>query len=191
MTLKHGILGLLKAGAMTGYDLDRTFKKSLSFLWHAQTSQIYRELDTMEKRGWVVSERVVQDDKPNKRVYSLTQAGVEELQDWLSNPGKDIADALTSRNPFLMRLFFSGEIGEEQTVLMLKKYRQECIAFLASFEDVYQEIERSARGELAKEKKYWALTARYGEMLGQTALEWAEESIKVLKEENEHELSKN
>ena len=36
--LKHGILGLLSYGSMTGYDITRTFKDSLSYFWSAQTS---------------------------------------------------------------------------------------------------------------------------------------------------------
>ena len=53
MSLKHGLLGLLNYGNMTGYDIDRTFKDSLFLFWQAQTSQIYRELNTMEKLGWL------------------------------------------------------------------------------------------------------------------------------------------
>ena len=41
MPLKHAILGLLNYAEMTGYDIDRYFKSSIAFFWHAQTSQIY------------------------------------------------------------------------------------------------------------------------------------------------------
>ena len=41
--LKHGILGLLNYGSMTGYEINKAFKDSLSYFWNAQTSQIYRE----------------------------------------------------------------------------------------------------------------------------------------------------
>ncbi|WP_394701574.1 PadR family transcriptional regulator [uncultured Enterococcus sp.] len=40
----------------------------------------------MEEKGWLLSEEVVQTEKPNKRVYSLTEAGKQELQSWLSTP---------------------------------------------------------------------------------------------------------
>ncbi|MCL2350821.1 MAG: PadR family transcriptional regulator, partial [Defluviitaleaceae bacterium] len=75
MSLKHGLMGLLSQKPMTGYDLDKEFNASLGFFWPAQYSQIYAELDKMEKKGWLVSRRVVQEDKPNKRVYSLTAEG--------------------------------------------------------------------------------------------------------------------
>ena len=49
--LKHGILGLLNYGDMTGYEIKDVFEHSLNFFWTAQTSQIYRELQTIEKKG--------------------------------------------------------------------------------------------------------------------------------------------
>ena len=48
--LKHGILGLLNYGDMTGYEIREVFNKSLNFFWQAQSSQIYRELRTLEKK---------------------------------------------------------------------------------------------------------------------------------------------
>ena len=42
MPLKHAILGLLNYAEMTGYNIDRYFKSSIAFFWHAQTSQIYK-----------------------------------------------------------------------------------------------------------------------------------------------------
>ena len=37
MSLKHGLLGLLNYGSMTGYELDKIFRDSLSFFWQAKT----------------------------------------------------------------------------------------------------------------------------------------------------------
>ena len=46
--LKHGILGLLSYGDMTGYQIMTVFRDSLSHFWVAQTSQIYREMQGLE-----------------------------------------------------------------------------------------------------------------------------------------------
>ena len=107
MSLKHGLLGLLSYGSMTGYELDKTFKDSLFLFWKAQTSQIYRELNGMEHSGWLTSEIVYQTDKPNKKLYSLTESGRKELHDWLSENNLD--NEFQTRSTFLMKLFFSGE----------------------------------------------------------------------------------
>ena len=98
MSLKHGLLGLLNYGPMTGYDLNKAFKDSLAFFWQAKTSQIYRELGAMERCGWLTSERIIQNERPNKRVYTITDSGKEELKNWLSLPETDIADAMHVRS---------------------------------------------------------------------------------------------
>ena len=73
--LKHGILGLLSYGSMSGYDISRTFKDSLNYFWTAQTSQIYRELQTLKEKGWANNEIVEQKGKPDKKVFSITESG--------------------------------------------------------------------------------------------------------------------
>ena len=81
--LKHGILGLLNYGNMTGYEIREIFNKSLNFFWQAQSSQIYRELHTLEKNGWITMTTVEQSDKPNKNICSIKESGKVELLRWL------------------------------------------------------------------------------------------------------------
>ena len=77
--LKHGILGLLNYHQMTGYEIMTVFRDSLHFFWSAQTSQIYRELQTLETRGWVNKTTVLQQSRPDKNMYTITPEGREEL----------------------------------------------------------------------------------------------------------------
>ncbi|MGC6769433.1 PadR family transcriptional regulator [Enterococcus sp. LJL51] len=191
MSLKHGLLGLLNAGAMTGYELDRSFKRSLSFVWKAQTSQIYRELTAMEAKGWLESQRVVQEEKPNKRLYSITDAGREELNRWLSVPKPDIEKAFDVRNGFLMRVLLAGETTNEEALAMLVAFREKCLQDLSSYGAIYQSIQSSNKTEeTAKREKYWMLSAKFGEGQYRAALEWVEEAIDLLRSE-ENEISRN
>ena len=97
--LKHGILGLLNYGDMTGYEIREIFNKSLDFFWQAQSSQIYRELRTLEKNGWITIATVEQSERPNKNVGSITEYGRTELLSWLStqNPNGDTRVPLLKR----------------------------------------------------------------------------------------------
>jgi len=97
--LKHGILGLINYREMTGYEIMQTFRDSLNFFWKAQTSQIYRELQTLEKKEWVAKTVVLQQGKPDKNVYSITQEGRCELLRWL------YIGAVNSVCPVLMGIF--------------------------------------------------------------------------------------
>ncbi|MCL2421727.1 MAG: PadR family transcriptional regulator [Defluviitaleaceae bacterium] len=186
MSLKHGLLGLLNTeGAMTGYDLDKFFKESLNYFWQAKTSQIYRELSTMESMGWLTSERVLQEEKPNKRVYSITPSGKAELLSWLLSP--DIGLSGGTKNPFLMRIFFGAEIGKEHTLEVLKAYREGVAGYGAQMSNVQQSIARE-KDKYPKHATYWKLTALSGEILLKAAAEWADKAITILEAENEEEV---
>ena len=99
--LKHGILGLLNYGDMTGYEIREAFESSLKFFWPAQTSQIYRELIVLEKNKWIEKHTVEQSGKPNKNICSITEEGREELLRWLRDPDVNI----DMRSPTLMKIF--------------------------------------------------------------------------------------
>ena len=107
--LKYGVLGLLSYGDMTGYEIMAIFRDSLAFFWNASTSQIYRELQHLEDRGLATSCVQEQDGRPNRRVYSITEAGRGELSCWLDCGEDGALSDLRMRFPLLLRLFFMGE----------------------------------------------------------------------------------
>jgi len=184
MSLKHGLLGLLNyEDAMTGYELDKLFKESLNHFWQAKTSQIYRELSAMEEMGWLTSERVIQEDKPNKRVYSLTDAGRAELIEWLSSPDNVLAGGVKST--FLMRIFFGADIEKEKTLELIKRFRDGCDAYVHTIGEVQRLLDSEAMSGEADPKhvKYWKLTALHGEIQCRAGVEWADKAIAILEEE--------
>ena len=131
MELKHAILGLLSIRSASGYDLSRAFAGSVAHFWHADRSQIYRTLDRLSAAGAITTEVVRQDGKPDRKVHSLTDAGREELTDWLSSP----LEADHAKEPFLARLFFAVHIGLEGVQRLLdERYREvnESLTQLAS-----------------------------------------------------------
>ncbi len=73
----------------------------------------------MKEKGWVDFEIVRQDESPNKKVYSLTEAGRDELRNWLSEPGKSSG----SHNAFLAQLHFSDAIPIEAQLRVLEERR--------------------------------------------------------------------
>lgn len=179
MSLKHGLLGLLNYGDMTGYELTKTFEDSLAFFWHAQMSQIYRELNTMERDGWLTSRAVIQTDKPNKRVYSITQQGRAELHAWLE---KDLTGAfLTTRSAFLMQLFFSADKGKEATMKSLKKARDAFYAIIQETGKIGESI--SFYGDAVGSDQapvYWNMTAQFGYAYFEMCYRWLCDCIRTL-----------
>jgi len=164
-------MGLLSQKPMTGYDLDKLFNASLGFFWPAQYSQIYAELDKMEKRGWLTSQRVVQEDKPNKRVYTLTAEGKTEFIDWLSTTEVDLKSSFSIKSGFLMRLFFAGNSSKAQVLDMMRALREVCYNRRIDYEKVKESIEEDGDDDYVK------LAALYGEMANETRLAWTEKAI--------------
>jgi DNA-binding PadR family transcriptional regulator len=184
MPLKHGLLGLLNYGAMTGYELNKAFHASLDFFWKGQMSQIYRELNAMERLGWLSSQRVIQDEKPNKKVYQITEAGKTELQAWLAAPHDDMLDAMRIRSAFLMRVFFAGETSTTQAVQMLTSFRDACQDALTTLKQTSGNI--SAYGAIVQSEermKYWKIASSFGESYYAAQLDWSDRAIASLREE--------
>ena len=117
--LKHGILGLLNYTDMTGYDIKEVFKHSLNYFWSAQTSQIYRELQNIEKNGWAKSTLVEQTGKPDKKVFHITDEGKQELMHWLIFDDS----GFTMRTPLLMKVFFMGELNAKESIVFFENFK--------------------------------------------------------------------
>jgi DNA-binding PadR family transcriptional regulator len=85
VSLRHALLAVLTAEPMTGYDLIRYFDGTVEFVWHAPHSQIYPELRRMEQAGLVDVQVVPRGERAEKRIYSITDAGMRELRTWLAD----------------------------------------------------------------------------------------------------------
>lgn len=72
-------LGALYLGDETGYDIKKRFEEGFGHFLDVAPSGIYRALSELEASGSVVAERVVQEDRPNKKVYRVTEQGRNEF----------------------------------------------------------------------------------------------------------------
>lgn len=176
MPLKHGILGLLNYGPTTGYDLDKIFKGSLNFFWQAQTSQIYRELNAMEKQGWITAETVIQTDKPNKKIFTMTAEGKQELLRWLGY--NSIEEDIRVRDPFLVKMFFSGEMDTAANIETMKQFKQCCEYALEKIKETVQYCETEA--DHNDKAVYWGATASFGQYYYEMCIRWAEDTMNRL-----------
>ena len=86
MALKHVILGVLLDGACTGYDITKKFDDVLGYFWKASHQQIYRELAKLSSQKFVVYSEIKQTNKPNKKIYTITEQGQHALLAWISAP---------------------------------------------------------------------------------------------------------
>src|ERR1700712_623970 len=86
MSLRFALLALLGSRPMTGYDVSKQFSQSVAHVWHAPDSQIYPELNRMERDGLVESATVPWGQKGTKKEYHVTEAGFDAFRSWIDSP---------------------------------------------------------------------------------------------------------
>ncbi|MBD2004521.1 MULTISPECIES: PadR family transcriptional regulator [Cyanophyceae] len=118
MSLAHAILGLLQQQERTGYDLKTgCFDGCIAHLWPADQAQIYRTLDKLVEQGWITCTVEIQSDRPNRKVYSLTEAGLAELIRWLQCP----QPLATVREPLLIQMYFAAQLSNDAIINLLEQ----------------------------------------------------------------------
>jgi len=100
------ILGMLRLGKQTGYDIKQLVDKSTRFFWAASYGQIYPELKGLEERGLIEGAADPQGGR-RRRAYALTAEGQDALDEWLKTP-EDVT--LEMRDSALLRLFFASSL---------------------------------------------------------------------------------
>ncbi len=86
VALPHAILVSLCEQSGSGYELAHRFDRSIGYFWSATHQQIYRTLRAMEDDRWVTATVVVQHGRPDKKVYTVSDAGRAELARWIAAP---------------------------------------------------------------------------------------------------------
>ena len=80
------LLALLAKEASHGYELQARLALALGPLGGAlNAGHVYVTLGRLEKAGLVCARRVGQADRPDRKVYELTAAGRERVQEWLAD----------------------------------------------------------------------------------------------------------
>ncbi|BAZ67664.1 PadR-like family transcriptional regulator [Fischerella sp. NIES-4106] len=117
MSLAYAIMGLLQEEQRTGYELKTScFDQCIAHLWPADQAQIYRTLDKLLEQGWINCTVEIQCDRPNRKIYSVTEVGKAELIRWLQSP----QPLPTFREPLLIQLFFATQLSNEAIVQLLE-----------------------------------------------------------------------
>ena len=176
-TLRYIILGLLGARPMSGYDIKQAFDRALASYWNAGNSQIYTTLKALAARDLVSSELIVQEGRPNRRVYTLTEAGRAELDTWLS----EAVPARFTKDEFLTKLFFCGQTSDAVALCHLEEHRAALLAQLDDMERALRDFgSRPTRRPRLLE--YQMLVRDYKQAMLQADLEVTERAIERLRE---------
>lgn len=131
MSIKHAILGLLADGPLHGYGLKAAYEESLVPGAALNIGQVYPALDKLQADGQVTVEVVTQQERPDRKVYTLTDAGRRELEGWLATatrPEIDLRNESFLKIVLAWRLRRAGGRGDPLDVIDAE--RSGCVARL-------------------------------------------------------------
>ncbi|MFT3662880.1 MAG: PadR family transcriptional regulator [Gordonia sp. (in: high G+C Gram-positive bacteria)] len=178
MALEHAILVSLAERPGTGYEIGQQFQRSIGYFWSATHQQIYRTLKKLTADGLVTYTDVVQDGRPDKKVYTLSPAGEELLADWVSSP----TPVMPLRSDLGVKIR-AAEFGDLAAILTeLAAHRDESRAVL----DLYRGFERDYYPDpdaLTGRKLHQYLVLRGGIRAAQATVDWCDETIAGLSRE--------
>jgi DNA-binding PadR family transcriptional regulator len=178
MSLEHAILGFLNYHPYSGYDLKKIFDTSIRHFWPADQSQIYRTLARLEENGLAEMERIPQEDRPDRKVYHITETGRAELLRWISGP----PPLGEPRSAPLIQVFFSGQLSDEKILAKFEGYAAIMRAILSQYDQVPAQI-GPFQQEIPspREHFFWMLTLENGLANLRANLQWAESVIERIK----------
>jgi PadR family transcriptional regulator AphA len=112
------ILGMLRKGPMSGYEIKALVDNSTRFFWAASYGQIYPELKRLSAAGLV--EGLDSPTGGRKRtVYEVTADGEEELKAWLRQP----PEVFEMRDEGLLKLFFADALPAAEAIEIVREMR--------------------------------------------------------------------
>lgn len=179
---RYAVLGLLSAhGSSTGYEMKKKFEFSLAGFWNESYGQIYPILHQLADEGLADVREEAQGNRPNKKVYSITQKGREELRQWMTRP----AAPPTERIEMLLKLFFGSNAKPSinaRHIRQFQKMHEELLVF-------YQEVEQGAREKYIShpDLPYWRMVLSYGNYESRALVEWCKETLAKLEQMSEGE----
>jgi DNA-binding PadR family transcriptional regulator len=113
------ILGMLRKGPKSGYEIKAAADISTRFFWAISYGQIYPELKRLEQAGLVEGETDPGSGR-QRRVYSIAATGEEALHEWLTRPG-DLHSEL--RHEGVLRFFFADALDDPERLELLDAIR--------------------------------------------------------------------
>jgi DNA-binding PadR family transcriptional regulator len=182
MALKHTILAFLSRQPLSGYDVAKEFAEGFgSCFWKASQQQIYAELTKLEQQGSVSYEAIPQPGRLDKKIYSITEQGQEELTSWLTKPCEP-----TAIREDLGVMGLAGHLVPSQVVLReIERRRQLHTEMLRQVKHL---DEHFAAHEQSLELKdlYMHLIIRRGIRYQQEWVAWCDEALQAIENAVNH-----
>jgi DNA-binding PadR family transcriptional regulator len=173
MSIKHAIMGLLAGRPLHGYELKAGYEElvpatALNF------GQVYTNLERLNRDGLVTFEVVNQAERPDKKVYALTEVGRKELREWLATPSSLDLDL---RNETFLKLMLARRLRGADPLKVVAMERR------AAFEQLHEVAQGKARAEQEGAPLHNILLLELAVLRLEAFLKWLERCEAAFKED--------
>lgn len=174
MALSYAILAALVNQPCSGYDLVKRFNKSVECFWSASHQQIYKALAKLEAEEAISAEKIEQENRPNKKLYTVTDSGRQSLQQWIG----EAEDVAPMKSELLVKLSVGHTVPTETLLKTLDVYYQQHREKLRSYQSVSKQYAQVP--QLSRENQFQYLALRAGIRQQLAWLAWCEEAMGFL-----------
>ena len=173
---KYAILGSLSLMPMSGYDIKKFSDGSIAHFWNENYARIYPVLKQMEKEGLVIKKTVQTEGRPSRNVYSITDKGKSQLNQWLLEPVEDVRP----REELLLKLFFSEKVPVENLIEKIKAEKEKCQKYVEEYLRIEDFLKTDERTKNDRSLPLWLATINYGKLWRGSVIKWCDDTLKSL-----------
>ena len=106
---------------MSGYEIRGLIGETVGHFWGESYGQLYPTLKDLVDEGLATVEAENGGGKAIKKVYSVTEAGLDELRGWVAEP----PEGRPARNELLLKTFFGRHVSAARLAGMVERTRRE------------------------------------------------------------------
>lgn len=172
------ILGLLRFGPLSGYEIRAELKRATPSFWSESYGQIYPALRSLRKAGSV--KLVEQGARASRRrgaarartasrpksVYAITARGRAAFDAWLALPPR----AEPPRNELLMKLYLADREFLDKPDAWLRDLLDRELARLGRLERLQRELPRAPHRH--PNVRFWSFALAHGEAEARATIAW-------------------
>jgi DNA-binding PadR family transcriptional regulator len=159
MSVKHGLLALLRRGSRYGYQLRVEFEQATGGTWPLNIGQVYTTLSRLERDGLV---RALPAADGGQRPYELTDEGRAEVSHWFATP---ISQSDRPRDELAIKLALAITTPGVDVRQVVQSQRGATMRRL-------QEYTRLKSAEFRPEDLAWRLVLDAMVFLGEAEIRW-------------------
>ncbi|OQY21396.1 MAG: hypothetical protein B6I34_07385 [Anaerolineaceae bacterium 4572_32.1] len=140
VSLRYFILGLLSQKPMSGYDIKYFLKHFNWLIGTPSFGSLYPALHALLEDKLATVELCPCEGKPQRKIYSITDAGRQVLRDWIQQP----VESDVPLKAFMMRLILADGFESAELIAYLQRRQAQVLAQQATLEQVMQALDGKA-----------------------------------------------